>query len=98
VGPATYYNNIVTNTGRGMFFSFETNAIPGSNRQQFNGHPGIRAAASNLGTAPVFASNYSLQAGSPGIDDGRALGAPTIDMANHHRPLGNQVDIGAFER
>ena len=35
-------------------------------------------------------------AGSPAIDNGSSIGAPTVDFDGHSRPQGAGYDIGAF--
>lgn len=61
----------------------------------------------NLSASPLFrnqaAGDYRLSAGSPAIDTGTSLGAPSTDFDGVTRPLdGNgdgttAIDIGAFE-
>lgn len=41
--------------------------------------------------------DYHLVAGSPGIDQGTATGAPTVDLEYRKRPLGKTFDMGAYE-
>ncbi|HEY3715539.1 MAG TPA: right-handed parallel beta-helix repeat-containing protein [Jatrophihabitantaceae bacterium] len=96
---ADYYNNIVTNSDRGIYFSYPAHTINTISR--FNGNPYVHAAGGNLSQAPSFynasAGNFSLQAGSTGIDAGRRYGAPPVDLVGHLRPAGGGVDIGAYE-
>jgi hypothetical protein len=58
----------------------------------------------NISTDPKFTNytgtalgNYKLQAGSPAIDSGTTLNAPTIDLNGGPRPVGNGYDIGCYE-
>ena len=41
--------------------------------------------------------DYHLVAGSPGIDQGTATGAPAVDLDYRQRPLGKTFDMGAYE-
>jgi len=41
--------------------------------------------------------DYHLLAGSPGIDQGTATGAPKVDLEYRPRPLGQGFDMGAYE-
>jgi hypothetical protein len=96
---ATYANNLITNSGNGMFYSYPAHAI--TDIRRFNGNPSIRYAAGNTGSSPAFVNaatfNYRLNRGSAAIDAGRAAGAPIIDIMSAHRPSGLRPDIGAFE-
>ena len=58
----------------------------------------------NLSRDPMFISpawgqtgDYHLLAGSPAIDAGSSIGAPSIDLDGNQRPAGNGYDIGAYE-
>jgi parallel beta-helix repeat protein len=58
----------------------------------------------NISTDPKFTNytgtslgNYKLQAGSPAIDSGTTLNAPTIDLDGGPRPVGKGYDIGCYE-
>ena len=62
-------------------------------------------AATGLGTGtfgavPVFASgtDFHLQVGSPGVDQGIVSGAPSTSLDGITRPQGSDYDIGPFER
>ncbi len=50
---------------------------------------------------PLFinasAGDFHLQAGSPAIDNGSAIEAPSFDFDGNLRPRQNEYDIGAFE-
>lgn len=54
----------------------------------------------NLTTDPRFVSagaDFRLAAGSPAIDAGSSLGAPSTDLDGRSRPRGAAFDIGAYE-
>ncbi|MDQ1743039.1 MAG: F-box protein 11, partial [Pseudonocardiales bacterium] len=96
---ATYSNNLITNSGNGMFYSFPAHTI--TDIRNFNGNPKIRYAAGNTGSSPAFvnasAFNYRLTRGSAAVDAGRSAGAPPTDIMSVRRPQGLRPDIGAFE-
>ncbi|HST46629.1 right-handed parallel beta-helix repeat-containing protein [Jatrophihabitans sp.] len=96
---ATYSNNLITNSGNGMFYSFPAHTI--TDIRNFNGNAKIRYAGGNVSGSPAFvdasAFNYRLTRGSAAIDAGRSAGAPTTDIMSVHRPQGLRPDIGAFE-
>ena len=54
-----------------------------------------------IGVDPKFVNpagaNFHLQSGSPAIDSGSSLNAPSSDFDNNPRPQGAGYDIGAFE-
>ena len=58
----------------------------------------IRERPRFVGGASRTASSYRLASGSPGVDDGRAIGAVSDDHRGVQRPRGGRFDIGAFER
>lgn len=95
---ATYSNNLITNSGNGMFYSFPAHTI--TDIRNFNGNPNIRLAVGNVGSAPAFvnapAFDYRLTKGSPAVDAGRSTGAPLLDIRDLPR-YGTRPDIGAFE-
>jgi hypothetical protein len=96
---ATYSNNLITNSGNGMFYSFPAHII--TDIRNFNGNPHIRYAVGNIGSSPAFvnapAFDYRLTRGSPAVDAARSAGAPSTDIWGAHRPYGIRPDIGAFE-
>jgi hypothetical protein len=96
---AAYSNNLITNSGNGMFYSYPAHAI--TDIRHFNGNASIRSAVANTGSNPAFvnapAFDYRLTRGSSAIDAGRTTGAPAVDLRNTHRPMGIRPDIGAFE-
>ncbi len=58
----------------------------------------------NISAAPRFLQpawgapgDYHLAAGSPGIDQGTASGAPRVDLDYRKRPQGKTFDMGAYE-
>lgn len=55
----------------------------------------------SINASPEFVDednyNFSLQEGSPAIDAGSSLNAPSIDFDGISRPRGDGFDIGAFE-
>ncbi len=57
----------------------------------------IGAILISLDLPPDLLGNYHLQPGSPAIDAGASVGAPTIDIGGDVRPTGASVDIGADE-
>jgi len=67
----------------------------------FQDYPGeLYGTAYQLGD-PLFVAasskDFHLTAGSPAVDNGTSLDAPSTDLDGCHRPLGAAVDIGAFE-
>ena len=54
-----------------------------------------------FGTNPLFvnaaANDFHLQSGSPAIDAGTSIGAPTTDFDGNTRPQGSGYDIGPYE-
>ena len=61
---------------------------------------GGRSGEGNIDTDPLFVgAPYSLQffTESPCIDAGSNDGAPTIDILGRARPIGESIDMGAYE-
>ena len=46
---------------------------------------------------PDGSGDYHLAAGSPAIDSGTGIGAPTYDFDGNPRPQGNGIDIGPYQ-
>ncbi|MDT7730242.1 MAG: hypothetical protein QOK45_495 [Mycobacterium sp.] len=97
---ARYSANLVTNTGKGLFFSFPAHELHSA--AQFNGNAHVLYAHGNIATAPTFidaaTGNLALSAGSAGVNQGTALGATGVDINNRARPVGGRFDVGAWER
>lgn len=57
------------------------------------------AGGNNISAGAKFvkADDYHLSAGSPCIDKGTSVGAPTKDLDSKSRPYGSRVDMGAYE-
>ncbi|MDD5748608.1 MAG: DUF5719 family protein [Actinomycetota bacterium] len=58
----------------------------------------------NLSRDPLFLKpawgsegDYHVRVGSPSIDGGSSLDAPSIDLDGNRRPCGAEIDIGAYE-
>ena len=62
---------------------------------------GYAGSNGNLDEDPLFVDaaggNYRLQEGSPCIDAGTGIDAPTNDLAGVARPQGAGIDVGAYE-
>ena len=86
------YNLYWNNTGYPGFPEW------GSDYMEANG---ITAAPHDINADPLFTNaaggDYSLQPGSPAINNGVTLGAVTKDILNASRPLGHFYDMGAYE-
>lgn len=95
MGNAIFWANI--GDGGGTLFSGDAPTIVYSNVQ--GGYPG----PGNLSPAvdPLFVDplngDLRLASGSPCIDAGGWAKAPADDLDRQPRPLGNRVDMGAFE-
>jgi uncharacterized repeat protein (TIGR01451 family) len=111
----TYRNNILFQNGIGLdveLGSESDNPVWGNNlvfgnTTNYQGVANQTGLNSNISASPLFVNastgDYHLLAGSPAIDAGSALGAPSIDFDGTSRPRdGNgdgtpAFDIGAFE-
>lgn len=107
----TVENNIVTNSNGGIYEGGTTGIHNTyTDNLLFNntasGRPEIALQNGLQATKTVFSDplyvnrsghDYSLQAGSPAIDAGTAIGSPLIDFLGNQRPLGSGFDIGAYE-
>ena len=61
---------------------------------------GGHAGTGNISTDPLFVSapaNLALQSGSPCVNTGTALNAPSTDILGLSRPAGAGYDMGAYE-
>ncbi|MCH9028403.1 MAG: T9SS type A sorting domain-containing protein [Bacteroidetes bacterium] len=99
--PPIVKNNIL----RSLTGAFGTIIITGTGTSgvSHNAITGGSSVGSNVITSnPLFTDelvkNFTLQAGSPAIDAGTALGSPyNVDKNGSPRPLGNGWDMGAYE-
>jgi hypothetical protein len=86
-GPNNKYdNNLTFNNGYGTY------VVDGGT---VNGNISADPKFTNYTGAAL--GNYKLQAGSPAIDSGTILNAPTIDLDGGPRPVGKGYDIGCYE-
>ena len=104
------YNNTVYGIGRtGIHLETgSTNAVLrnnisyGSGTAFQNNGSGTTLSNNLFDSNPLFADvssgNFQLQAGSPAIDTGVAIGLVSQDLVGIHRPQGGAYDIGALER
>ena len=83
-GNNRYANNLVYSSGTSM-------RVAGSVSGTIAANPKFVSYLAN-GTG-----NYRVQTGSPAIDKGTSLKAPTTDYAGVARPRGAGFDIGAYE-
>jgi len=97
---ARYSYNLVTDSARGMFFSFTAHAL--HTATAFNGNANVLYAHGNITATPLFvnaaAGNLAMRPGSAGINAGTSLGGSAVDIVNHTRPIGGRTDIGAYEQ
>jgi uncharacterized repeat protein (TIGR01451 family) len=110
-----YRNNIIVQNGIGLEVEFgtetenpiwENNLVFGNaiDYEVINDQSWVNG---NISSDPLFvdaaAGNYLLQTGSPAIDTGSSVGAPTVDFDGMTRPLDGdgdtvpEFDMGAFE-
>ncbi len=93
-------NNLFFGTESGFEFTWGDMQFGGGD----NALSALRGAADNLqGMDPRFADtaggDYTLMAGSPAIDRGRAVPQmPDVDLAGNPRSAGGGVDLGCYER
>ncbi len=104
-------NNIIVNNvnyaiyeytaGMGTNNQFLNNLMYGNNPNSCNVSNCLNSVTAN----PLFVNNtgdvsgdYHLQTGSPAIDTGTSIGAPSTDYAGNPRPQGAGYDIGAYEQ
>ncbi|GMW00927.1 MAG: hypothetical protein AMXMBFR84_20640 [Candidatus Hydrogenedentota bacterium] len=62
-----------------------------------SGIPGIGNIVANPLFVDELDGNFQLRPGSPCIDTGTPVGTPTVDIRDHPRPQGANVDMGVFE-
>ena len=98
-------NNVVVPAGNGWAFCGSDrgttirNNLWGRGTVQGGLHAGdVRAMPDFTVGTGLKPSNYQLAAGSPGVNDGRAISAVANDKSGVSRPRGGAFDIGAFER
>lgn len=83
-GNNRYANNLVARSGTSWKVS---GTVSGS----------VSAEPLFVNYQPTGTGNYKVYSGSPAIDRGTSLKAPTVDFAGLARPRGAAVDIGAYE-
>ena len=111
----THRNNIIVQNDIGLELEFGTDAdnpawannLVFGNMVDYQGTADKTGTGGNISADPLFvdalSGNYHLQIGSPAIDAGSALDAPTMDFDGTSRPLDGDgdataiMDIGAFE-
>ena len=104
-GQARLINNIVVaNEGYGLVCAGSLLPQPSNNDlwQNVGGdHSGCEAGISDISADPLLldlaAGDFHLPFGSPCIDAGTSTGAPATDFDGIARPVGDGVDIGAYE-
>ena len=107
VNAKIYNNTIVDNSGAGIWvYTGSAGADIRNNIVYQNGRDIVTEVSNatisdNLTTNPRFTNatggDFSLQAGSPGIDTGTYLGEVAFDINYNGRPKGGAYDIGAVE-
>lgn len=90
-------NNIIQNSGSGLYFNYTTNGI--TSVTTLNNSNAVNAAA-NSGSDPLFvnasSSDYHLSTGSPAIGLAQAIGL-SEDKDYLMRPVGGGTDSGVYE-
>ena len=93
-----------TNLLRNNLFSDNAQSVSGSlagftsdNNLADEVPPGLQAVEGSAEFVDPHAADLRLLPGSPGIDIGNADQAPVTDFQGKPRPLGDGVDVGAFE-
>jgi len=82
-----YINNLVSGNGPGDWRLQNGNAPSGT----------IAADPHFVDYRPDGTGDYHLQPGSPAINTGTDVGAPTKDFEGRDRPAGSGIDIGAYQ-
>jgi len=59
---------------------------------------GVKAADPLFVNPALAGGDYHVKTGSPAINLGTTLAAPTLDLDGVARPTGGAVDIGVYER
>jgi uncharacterized repeat protein (TIGR01451 family) len=102
-------NNLLVQNGIGLEAEFGTDAgnpvwqnnLVFGNTVNYQGTADQTGLNGNISQNPMFvngaAGNYRLQPGSPAINAGSSVGAPSADFDGTARPIGGSWDIGAFE-
>ncbi len=105
-GVNTFANNVVWNNPmRDLWVDGDTDGNPGSARYYdnlYDSRYGDEGAGSygTLHDDPLFvgASNFRLQAGSPGVNSGATVSPSAgVDLDGHPRLIGSAPDRGAYE-
>ena len=105
-----FRNNLIVQNGTGLEIAtgggttdadnpIWTNNLLSANTPDYSGTASLTGANGNIVGDPLFVSeaagNYHLLVGSPAINHGSDVGAPTVDFDG--APRVSPVDIGAFE-
>ena len=102
----TFRNNVLANNGIGLLLDYpgalptwEFNDVFGNSTNYSGGMPDLTGIGGNISQNPLFVggNDFRPQPGSPLIDSGSPLLAPTHDLDGQPRPLGAGFDMGAFE-
>jgi hypothetical protein len=105
-----FRNNLIYNNGTGLEIDFgSASDLPTwqynlvyDNGMNYEGTTDLTGTEGNISEDPKFvnpASDFHLRPGSPAIDAGTSLGAPSVDFDGNPRPYpGNaEPSIGAYE-
>lgn len=97
VSKARIENNIITNSGSGLYFNYSSNGI--TSASTLNSSNKVNAA-DNIDSGPAFtnsaASDYNLTSSSPAINLSQNIGNME-DTTLLMRPVGSGSDAGAYE-
>jgi hypothetical protein len=106
-GTNLYNTLVISNTGIGIkvedsFWPSMANNDVWGNGSNYFGVPDPMGQGGNISSDPLFvnfsAGEYHIRPGSPAVDSGTAIGAPTNDIDGDSRPLGAGYDMGFDER